>query len=462
MIRTTGARRARPGDRPVERPRPRDGAHRRARRAIHPTLLAGALTACLALGALFARGPLVNGVTGEDVVGARLVRPLGYVLAAPLSNVLDTLALLSTRQHVALLAGLFVLFALWRVVHRRRRQTRLRALAGELLALAPFLAVVFALYAASALLPRPQARLALSDPEELAVDFHSHTRFSHDGMRWFTVERNRAWHRALGFDVAYVTDHDAVGAAAEERAGNPRRAGAGVTLLSGVELRAPGEHPVLLGVTSADNAAFQEGELKAGRLPEVRARRAAAVPVIFTLPGEVEPGRWPVRPQAFEIVDPTPRGLGQLDRDRARLVHVADSLGIALVASTNNHGWQAPGVGWNVMRIPGWRALSPAELDRRIRQRLHDGGPGVVRVVGRRRVATAASLPGQALTLPAVGWNLLRTLSWPERAAWVAWIWLAWIASARGRAAPAGAPGAGGEAAEPIARPRRARTAGRR
>ena len=51
----------------------------------------------------FAIAPVRDAVTLSTLPEAVLRRPLGYVLIAPVSDVLDLLALLSLRQHVALL-----------------------------------------------------------------------------------------------------------------------------------------------------------------------------------------------------------------------------------------------------------------------------------------------------------------------------------------------------------------------
>ena len=78
------------------------------------------------------------------------------------------------------------------------------------------------------------------------------------------------------------------------------------------------------------------------------------------------------------------------------------------------------------MQIPHWRLLTPPELDRAIRDRLRTVRGAAVYVVERRRVEPAATTLGLAATLPEVGWNMLRTLSAPERASWLAWTWLVW------------------------------------
>jgi hypothetical protein len=216
-----------------------------------------------------------------------------------------------------------------------------------------FLVGVAAVYAIGALVPRPMAALTLSELDVLAVDVHSHTDSSHDGRRGWDPEHVRDWHRAAGYDVAYISDLERVTPA-----------------------RGPGT-------------------------PGVR---------------------------AIEIVDGAPRGLTQTRGDRSRIVRLADSLDLALVAGSNNHGWGRTAPGWTLLRIDNWRSAAPDQLAQAIETTLR-GGRGATRVV-ERRVAEAGRNPLLlALTVPAVGWRMLTTLSGDQRVMWVVWAWA--LAAAR-------------------------------
>ena len=88
----------------------------------------------------------------------------------------------------------------------------------------------------------------------------------------------------------------------------------------------------------------------------------ATTPVIIeTIPGNlskipVTTSQGATGVSGIEIVDGSPRGLSQTRRERARIVRIADSLNLALVVGSDNHGWGRPAPGWTLMRIPGWRA----------------------------------------------------------------------------------------------------------
>ena len=188
----------------------------------------------------FAISPLRDAVAGGALPEASLRRSSAYVLLAPLSNVLDLLTLLSLRQHVAVLVTLLLLFGIWwwwrgrivppTVTTRPRRIARLAARIGI-----PLVALI-GVYAAGVMLPRPMAALDLGNPDILPIDFHSHTKYSHDGRPDWTPADNRAWHRDAGFGAAYVTDHRTFDGARDAWANNPALAAEGVVLLPGIEV----------------------------------------------------------------------------------------------------------------------------------------------------------------------------------------------------------------------------------
>ncbi|HET7458534.1 MAG TPA: hypothetical protein VFJ74_12865, partial [Gemmatimonadaceae bacterium] len=326
----------------------------------------------------------------------------------------------------------------------RRRATALGEGGGAML----LGAGIFAAYSAGCIMPRPMAALAVADPDIVRVDFHSHTEASHDGRRGFTAERNRAWHRAAGFDVAYVTDHDAFGGAERGAAGNPRLAGGGTVLLSGVEAWSGGEHLNVLGATASDSAFIAPDH----QIDDAAVERAVGAgrrdPVfIETVPGNLDalvtaerlersmPGASVARVDAIELSDAAPRGFEQTDRDRARILHLADSLGIAVVAGSDNHGWGHTAAAWSLVRVPGWRALTPDALGRSIEARLLAADRrDAVQVVERSRLAPPRTRVELAFTAPAFAWQIFATLSPADRLGWLVWAWgAALLADAAGR-----------------------------
>jgi hypothetical protein len=377
------------------------------------------LSAIVAGAALRPLPRLVDAESMRAAAGADLALPLSYALLSPLCETMDALTLLSVRQHVALLATAALAFVAWRALDGRPRSARreLRLAAGAL-------GAVVAVYGVGIVASRPMAALRLADPELMAVDFHSHTDASWDGRPGFGAEANRAWHRAAGFDVAYVSDHgtlDGVRGAAR------RPAGGGTVLLPAVESWERREHVIVLGATRA------RPELTGAEPPG-----AMGTMHIFTIPGALEGlpalAGGPVPLRAVELADGGPRGIEQGWRERARILRLADSLGLAVVAGSDNHGWGRTAAAWSVLRVPGWRAAPPDSLDGMIQRTLAGEERRAVAVVTRRSPPRPASAGALALTAPAIAWSVLASLTGAERVVWLAWIWgAALLAEARGR-----------------------------
>src|SRR5439155_9079216 len=123
--------------------------------------------------------PIRDAVTLGDVGEARLSQPAAYLAIAPISSILDTLTLLSVQQHIAMLLYLVAAYAVVRI-WRAREMPAARSW-REIVAVGLFVLGLLFVYAIAAMAPRPMAQLVRSDATVLAVDFHSHTKYSHDG-----------------------------------------------------------------------------------------------------------------------------------------------------------------------------------------------------------------------------------------------------------------------------------------
>jgi hypothetical protein len=390
--------------------------------------------------ALVAVSPIRDAATLEPVASASMTYPPTYLAGSPFFDALDTLSLLTVGQHIALLLTAILAYTAWRVWYRRRKAAALRnessddrplrrAGLREVAFAALFLLVLVAIYAVGAVAPRPMAALSMRELDVVVVDVHSHTKYSHDGRAGWDAEDVRAWHASSGYDAAYITDHRSYRGAEEGVAANPSVAGHGTVLLSGLEVVYGGERVNILsagrvfrGLTTPnlwdiDTVALALGSLVTRREPVI----------VQTIPARLErmrvaqgPGTPGVR--AIEIVDGAPRGLSQTRPQRRRIVRLADSLNLALVAGSNNHGWGRTAPGWTLVRIPGWRGMAPDQLAAAIESAIRQGGRQATRVV-ERRVADTHSGPLLALTVPLVTWRMLTTLSADQRVVWVVWVW---------------------------------------
>jgi hypothetical protein len=436
-----------PRDAPGPSKRPAAGALLQRLRPFWPLIV----LLLLVLGsAPFARPAIRDAVAFDTIPGVSLRRPPGYVLLAPISDLLDLLTLLSVRQHVALLVTLLLGYAAWWATRGRRlvaSATPRRRAAQVAARIGLALLALLSVYAAGVLMPRPMAALD-APPALLVVDFHTHTRYSHDGRPDWTPEDLRAWHRDGGFGAAYVTDHRTFEGARDAWANNPPLAGEGVTLLPAIEVVWRGEHVNVLDAERMYRGLFDPAlrDVDEDNLKLASAVSGSEPVLVETIPGNLSkiitaagPGTAGVR--AIELVDGAPRGLGQSRRERLRILALADSLNLALVAGSDHHGWGHTVAGWTLMYLPGWRGVPPMRLATVIPTVIRQGGSRATKVVERYVTDTERGI-ALPFTAPLVAWGMMRTLSPDERVAWIVWaLALALLAhlrraraSARGRA----------------------------
>jgi Predicted metal-dependent phosphoesterases (PHP family) len=383
------------------------------------------ITLLVLITAVFATDAIRDAVTLGSVGEGRLDISPGYLAIAPISNVLDTLTLLTVGQHIAILLTAIVAFIVVRVVRARNPRRMPTTVRREVIATLSLLVGIVLTYAVGALAFRPMARFVASDPLVLAIDFHAHTKYSHDGRAGWSEDDVRGWARGAGFDVVYITDHRTFEGGERGIASNPSQAGEGTMLLQGIEAFYKGEHVNMLsagrrfrGITTPDLKDIDEQSLALARLiPQT------SPVMIETMPGKLDkvaattPGV-----AAIEIVDGSPRGLTQTRRDRARIVHLADSLNLALVTGSDNHGWGRAAPAWTLMRIPGWRGMETDSLSARIEAILRDGRRESTRPV-ERTVAGANNPLTLILSAPLVIWTMFATLGPDERVMWLVWTW---------------------------------------
>ena len=414
------------------------------------TATAVVLTILVMVGAVFHVAPLAYLGTPVHDSGFSLHQPLEYLLLAPIARLLDELSLLTDRQHVDMLFSAAIGAVVWacaRTFRRTALSPRSRVCHGAR-DIASVTAATVLLYVVGALVPRPMVALRSANPSDVLVDFHSHTHRSHDGRWGFDVESNRAWHAAAGFNAVYVTDHQTMAGwqmladhGALQRGVNRVReaslAGIGAasstaTILPGIETVVPGAHLNLLGVSSASAPLFRHArDLDTAAF--AIAPSAGRPLVLLTLPFDLgrSPGRAP-RIDAIEISNGSPRGLGFARLHRTRILSLADSLRVPVVASSNNHGWGATAVSWTALRLERWQAMSPLDLDEQIRATIIQR-PEVVRVVERSSLAPSDGRLEEMLAVPRLIVHVLRIAHPLERVAFAVWIWAIWLIARRRR-----------------------------
>jgi hypothetical protein len=385
--------------------------------------------------------PIRDAATGGSITEAYIERSLGYVAIAPLSDVLDTLTLLSARQHIALLGGVLVLFVVWRAF----RATRGATLRNHGVALRNMLGAIVVTYAAAAALPRPMAALRSDNANILKVDFHSHTSASHDGYQ--DVDALRDWHRAAGFDAAFITDHAAVSAAERAVLANPSHAAEGITLFQGIETGWNGEHVTILGAQRAYTGLLTEGLTN---VDTQSLRLASFIPgrepiVIWNHPRDLSrltpagaEQYWGIR--AVEVVNGAPKDIDVLRKNRSEIVGMARLRDIALTAGSDNHGIGRAAPGWTMLVIIGWRGAPPDALAIEIDKAIREGKFAATKIVERVVADPGQSQVRLAMSVLTVPFVMLTTIDGDERLSWLVWTWAIFAAMTvirRRRATPA-------------------------
>ena len=404
------------------------------------------------LARFFPRPALLDARTGAAASHAVLLFPAGHLLLTPLSILADWLNCNSLGQDAAFLAWVLLayLVLLWRLGSshpaprggaREREASPWRRI---LLLSALYWLGAASFIAWTLFFPRATARIALDDPNLLAVDFHSHSSYSWDGVKFFTPARNIAWHRSCGFGAAFITDHKTIAGARAAfglYAGSPPYAS-----LEGEELQEEGLHVVILGTPPpVDPDAVGLAELirlvaPASRKPGGTRKSSAGSgfgrgggrnSIFFCAPEDWKryAPETPARLAAlgtpgFEIFNTAPKPRGYPKTLERSIVGLARRKNLYLVADSDNHGYGYASCAWNVLRLPGWSSLAAPDLQGRILLKLHaDGFNAVEPVIRNHPALRGASLLAEPwLSL----WTLLRTFSAAQSLAMLAWIWGLW------------------------------------
>jgi hypothetical protein len=393
------------------------------------------LSAVICIGRLAAVAPLVDVVSGAVPDDVRLTYPVGHVLLAPLTLLADWLNGGSRHDLIGFGAWSLVTFVLLRLAAPAGGRRWLRETAWA----AAFAAALAAFVGWGALVPRPIPRLVAADSAIIIFDAHTHTTRSHDGRKGFGVDANAAWHERAGFDAAFVTDHNAVGAAAEWRA---RHAGRAPRLLAGEELSLWGLHILVLGndtlipnrpwSQSFDSSLILLRRITGGDAPDSLPASRSPLPAVYLVASLPEYWRhhWGERlgqvldagVEGLEVWTTSPKAMEFPVTARGTVLAQARARRLGVFGATDMHGLGHAATVWNVGRIPGWQALDDAALSAVLIAGFRARGPAAHRVVALRRWLPEDRL-GQAVSVPANVLLLLRTASPRHTAALLVWTW---------------------------------------
>jgi hypothetical protein len=370
-------------------------------------------------------------IAGTSTHGVHLTAPWLYVVLAPLFSVWDGISMLGMGRLKGLLIGCAVLYGFWRVVRGMRRDTsglrEARTFAAALIGFVSFVT-------AGALWHRPMLALAGAGPDDIVVDYHSHTNASHDvrhtAMRHFDVAANRRWHARAGFDAVFITDHNLIHEPPADAAERP-------IACPGTEVSAWDAHIVLLGPTPAVPRDVYAASLD-GLLTLLRTSDSAYGALSIASLPEYERHHWRRLDllatsglDGFEIVNAAPKANELTRARRDSVVALARHYNRAVVGVSDSHGWGATSMVWNLVDLPGWRGRwrnQPAAVCAAIVDRLRSGIAGN-RVLERHRLRAEAWWP-RWLTPIGVVWETWRGMGWVLTLSWLVWTWTGYLAVA--------------------------------
>jgi hypothetical protein len=418
------------------------------RRAITRFAVPLGLTVLLLCGRLWPAPALYDAVSGGAPPSLHLDVPWLYLILAPLFTLWDGVSMLSMTRLEGFLTGLLVLYLFWRIArafllrYRRIPGTPARvSVLKEMRALVVSLALFAAFVIVGATWHRPMLSLAGADPDDIVVDFHSHTNVSHDvrntWMRGFDAEANQRWHTRAGFDAAFLTDHNTVEGLAATNHGAPSgNQDTQAVLCPGIEVSAWRAHVVLLGSTvlvdrkryksfdglltllATSDSAY--GASSVASLPEYRRYHWDR---LDTLAGAGLDG--------FEIVNASPKANDLTRAEVDSVVALARARDKFVVGVSDSHGWGATSMVWSLVRSPGAGA---EDLCSAVLQQLRTGFPAV-RVIERHRLRPDDWWP-MWLTPVGMVWETWRSMGWALTVAWLVWIWAWALLASRSRTRP--------------------------
>ena len=267
----------------------------------------------------------------------------------------------------------------------------------------------------------PSWKLVVHDTDMIAADLQSHTVGSHDGL--VDVARSLRWYERRGYDLVAITEHDDPAGSfyAQQYA---ESVSSSVTVIPGVEVRSElGGWLLGLGLHSDINLPQRRGSDDFTR-EFIRAVQNLQHGAVISL-------SWRLRPEqvtelvdlgvdGFELVN---MGHPDLSNDvRAAMLEQEQRGEIALVSSTDWHGWGGYARTWTLFRFPSARDSDHETRASKIITLLRDGRteqiiPIVAGYIGPPSTAAVIFSPFVESARYASELDLLRLLS--------LWIWFA-------------------------------------
>jgi len=229
------------------------------------------------------------------------------------------------------------------------------------------------------LFPPPQCRLKGTNPDEIFMDLHSHTLYSHDGL--VTSERSLKWHLEAGFHAWAVTEHDWIGGSPAIQREMLMKKDIDALVIPGMEISFQDVHLNLLGIEKCFNIS---GYKSIGELVKAVHLQEGAV---------ILPHFWTERKSPFSMEDLSAAGVDGFEIAGSASVPLAPEVqkdivsfcrrkGVAMVSGTNWHGWRNFCGSWTGFNAPGWKQMDCESREKMVINALRKRNNTDFRVVG--------------------------------------------------------------------------------
>ena len=322
---------------------------------------------------------LINAQTGLKAENVNLTVPLSAKLFAPFLD-FPFYFYNFAEPKLQLSSWLIWFLAIWLIVGVIKSKSPplkkgLSLLRGIVVIIVSFLLFVLYLF----LFPLPQYSLKTENPNEIFLDLHSHTIYSHDGSA--TLERSILWHLNCGFDGWATTEHNWIGAAPIAQEEMLRKNSIDGFVIPGEEINFNGSHINVLGIKKdIDKNRY---ESLSDLVKAVHRQKGAVIVPHFW--GKEKP---PLSSEelakanvdGFEIAGYSSRPLKP--KLKKEIIALCKKQGLVMVGGTNWHGWGSFCDVWTGFRIDNWQKLNKKARKKTILEALRK------REVSRFRVIT--------------------------------------------------------------------------
>ncbi|GAI14112.1 unnamed protein product, partial [marine sediment metagenome] len=209
------------------------------------------------------------------------------------------------------------------------------------------------------LVPLPKYSLQPESSEEILVDLHSHTTYSHEGIA--TPEENIRWHLAHGFAAWAITDHPRTLEGVKRAKEIAQEKYPQAVIITGQEVKCykgkEGGNFLLLGIDKVvDPRDYGREIVKVTNLVHDKYNGAVIVPhwwrkKFHTLEKLANSGV-----DGFEIY--TARALGPERTIQEAIKDICQKNNLVMLGSSNWHGWGSASHIWTSVHIADWPNLS--------------------------------------------------------------------------------------------------------